>query len=871
MLRRTLLVHLTVALALGCGGGGTSDAAIEDAPSDAATDATSSPDGGSCPPLTPFLAGDAQGHADPLGAGAGQARAGRLSESQLPIDRMGLATWEAGDYVLANDRVALLIESAGQSDLYDPYGGRPVGVARVEAGRLADAGDLNEILFGFGPFLVATESVTVLNDGSDGNAAVVRAIGPLAPIDFAGDLLAAVATSDFSGLPAAVDYSLEPGSDTVGVTLHLQQPAQRRARAQMLLGIFQYYRMPFFVPGVGFTAPQGSLQAAAFIDDEGASYAWLPPDGSELSVLIEVSGVVIFTMPRATVEACSQGAIPLGRIALGGNGLPGLQAALAREEGRTLRTITGTVREAGGGAPAERSVRVHAVRADGSHFARIWPAADGSFSLEVPEEDVQLFAFRRGLPVVGPVAVPAASPSATIDLPGQAILRVSVSDRGTSDPLPARVQVLPAAGEPGVPDTFGERGIGGRGRAHVAFTTSGTVDLPVAPGEHTVIVSRGYEYELVSQTLAVAAGEVRALDVELDHVVDTTGVMCADYHIHTFRSPDSPDPGELKIAGLIADGVELPIRSDHQWVNDFQPEIEAMGLSRFAHGIGGLELTTFAWGHFGVFPLVEDESVNGSAPDWVGRLPPAVFAEVRARPEDPALIINHPRSGGTLGGYFTAAGFNRTTGEVSSPEHWDDAFSLVEVFNDDDLEDQRDTLVADWLTLLRTRRVFAVGSSDSHNIYGSPVGYPRTCLRLGADDPQAVTAAQVRDVTEAGRSVISGGIYLDVAGPGGAGPGEEAAGVGDTASFNVTVQAASWIEVDRLEVIADGESVETIPITEGDRDPLEPHVRIRAAVSVPVATSGSYVIFHAAGPSDLAPVHPGRRPFAVSNPVFLSR
>ena len=38
--------------------------------------------------------------------------------------------------------------------------------------------------------------------------------------------------------------------------------------------------------------------------------------------------------------------------------------------------------------------------------------------------------------------------------------------------------------------------------------------------------------------------------------------------------------------------------------------IDDLGLSAFAHGVGGLELTTFAWGHFGVFPLVEDRSVR---------------------------------------------------------------------------------------------------------------------------------------------------------------------------------------------------------------------------------------------------------------------
>src|SRR5690606_12833745 len=120
-------------------------------PADAGADSGPPP---SCDALTPFATGDADGHAEPLGAPAGQARAGRLDASALPVDRTGLGTWEAGDFVLANDRVALIVEDAGDSDLYDPFGGRPVGIARVEGGALVDAGDYNEVILGFGGFLV---------------------------------------------------------------------------------------------------------------------------------------------------------------------------------------------------------------------------------------------------------------------------------------------------------------------------------------------------------------------------------------------------------------------------------------------------------------------------------------------------------------------------------------------------------------------------------------------------------------------------------------------------------------------------------------------------------------------------------------------
>jgi hypothetical protein len=40
--------------------------------------------------------------------------------------------------------------------------------------------------------------------------------------------------------------------------------------------------------------------------------------------------------------------------------------------------------------------------------------------------------------------------------------------------------------------------------------------------------------------------------------------------------------------------------------------------------------------------------------------------------------------------------------------------------------------------------------------------------------------------------------------------------------------------------------------------------------AVDAAAPRNWVVFHAKGEGDLAPLHPGRKPFAVSNAVFLS-
>jgi hypothetical protein len=336
----------------------------------------------------------------------------------------------------------------------------------------------------------------------------------------------------------------------------------------------------------------------------------------------------------------------------------------------------------------------------------------------------------------------------------------------------------------------------------------------------------------------------------------------------------------VKLQSGVADGLEIPVRSDHEWVGTFEPEIASEGLLDHAFSIGSIELTTFAWGHFGVFPLAErPEMVNDGSFDWAGRLPPAVFADVRARNDgmgEPAIIVNHPRSsGGGFGGYFSAADYDPTTGTANAPEYWDEDLDLVEVFNDSDFDENfegPDSVVRDWFSFLdRGRRVFAIGSSDNHHISGSPLGYPRTCIDVGTDSAaelRTLGPAHVRDRVLEGRATVSGGIYLD-ADAGGVGPGGNVRGTGMVA-VRVRVQAASWVSADRLRAFVNGTQVIDVPLDESTRDPTEPEVRFDDDVLLDIPARASWVVFVASGSESLEPVHPGRNPFAVTNPFFFA-
>jgi hypothetical protein len=903
------------------------------------------------------------GDALDLDIGPGEVRAGRLSASQLPADENGLAVYEQGDFALVNEHIALIVEDVGVSELYAPFGGLIVGIARYRDGALVDRADYNEFAIGLRRFLVAADDVSIVNDGRDGSPAVVRAEGPLIAFPFLEDLLGGTVAGtlllgtsppdeELQAIRAQVDYELAPGAEHIDIYYTLDG---NLTVAPVHL-FFQSKRMAPYVPGQGFGVGDINLEYPymGWVDDDAVSYAAEAPSGP-MTALFAAASSFGFTNPEVS------GVLPLAgeniafaagerahlmRIHIGGNGLEGLRQAIARTDGSSTRTITGTVRNADG-SPAE-GVRVHAETAgtEPSYLTRVISAADGTYALDVPGgQEVQLRAFRRGDGITARLAVGATTETADLQLPAKGTIRVVARDAVSQEPLPVRVQVLPAAEGFQPPENFGETRVPFDEVLHVVFPSDGDVTLAAPLGINQVVVSRGYEYDIVNTEVNLTPVDPEAeVNANLSQVVDSTGVMCGDFHIHTHRSPDAPDSPEFKLRSAAGDGVELPVRTDHEFVAAFEPVVQTTGLGKWLYGLSSLELTTFSWGHFGVFPLEPDASLpNDGAIMWNGvdeagmveiLAPVPVFNEARSRPGNPEVIIFHPRerpgSGGGFdsisgGAYFMGIGtlagipvantggvdydpatdtIRRT--DIDRATWWDTEFKAVEVFNDSSFEENRrnperihgggdfsDVLgtVDDWFGLLNSSErdgVFAVGSSDSHSIMsGSPVGYPRTCLFLDEDDPQSLradpnTPQRIKNLVRAGRAVINGGIYITASASSGEGPGQTVVGPGPY-TINITVQAPIWVRnVELIEMwVSTAGDVTNTPIAINPDPMLDNGAVLRYSQPVPVPSGTDWVIFHARGaydptienraaqPQTLEPVHPGRLPFGVTNPIFF--
>lgn len=842
------------------------------------TTSSSSSSGGepACPAGVPAFEPGGAGHPDPLGAkAAGQARAGRITDvAQIPQPAHGRQQIANGDYLLTNDKIAVVIEDKGDSDGYAPFGGEILAIDQVGAdGKLRGVSMYNETLVGFAFNIVKPTSVGVIADGSDGKEAIVRVTGPLQTIPFLDGPLKKLFPAEYD-FDVAYDYVLAPGAEHVEVRVGVRNTGVdpvdfgvMRPGKDELFGFFQYSRSQTVTAEEGYAKVPAKTSWVGF--DGGAfGFAFRAMPGESIYYGFEQSGFEMFWGDGFIADACAVTHKPRFQIVAGGPDYDGLREAIRRSGGETpWREVTGTLTDAFGAPVGD--AWIHGLDTAGTEITRARTDAAGHFTVHGPPgQAISLVPQKQGYPVHPGLSVAAEAATASLAFDPHATLHVAVVDEDLGTPVPARIQVIPAVAQPVTPD---DRGVLDEvnGRLWQDLAVTGEATLVVPPGQHRVVVTHGYEWELFDTTVTVSAGETADITAPLAHSVDTTGVMCADFHIHSLFSADSNDSVERKVMGAVADGLDIPVSSEHEWVIDFQPVIEKLGLTDWAFGVPSSELTTFKWGHFGVVPIIpRPDAVNHGAVGWIGRTPAETFAAAHALPESPVLIVNHPRSSG-FGGYFTSAFYNRET-DTGDPTLWSPTFDAVEVFNDSDFEDNRGASVADWFSMLNHgKSMIAVGSSDSHHLRTSPVGYPRTCLSFGHDDPKKLSPAAVRDAVASGASTISGGLYMTVVGPGGEGPGQKVVAAGGKATFLVTVQAPSWMGADTLETIVNGETVSVeplLPLGSGKAKRFVNQVTVDFDPSLP----RSWVVFHAKGEGDLGPLHPGRRPFAVSNAIFLS-
>jgi hypothetical protein len=139
----------------------------------------------------------------------------------------------------------------------------------------------------------------------------------------------------------------------------------------------------------------------------------------------------------------------------------------------------------------------------------------------------------------------------------------------------------------------------------------GTLELP--PGDYMVYASRGLEYTIDSQSITVGSGGITNVSLAIKRVVDTSGYISMDFHVHSGKSFDSSLPLVDRVASYLAEGVEVMVSTDHDFISDFSPMISSLSAEDEINSIIGNELT-------GGIPVPADDTQGGQQlfPEGIG-------------------------------------------------------------------------------------------------------------------------------------------------------------------------------------------------------------------------------------------------------------
>jgi hypothetical protein len=824
-----------------------------------------------------------------------------------------LSRCRPGDYLLKNEKIRVIVQSI-QRNLFGigQFGGQIIDADLVRA-----AGDPDRDQFEEWSTSINIEntahytSIAVLNDGSDGEPAVIRVTGVDDLLDFlnpsatvAGLGFALPAAADDTDLPVEIqtDYILKPGRNYVRVetTVHNTGGSQLKIFFGEFLG--GSGKIAEFQPAYGFGEPLSTLTCPAgaanpcnaiayegFQEGAGVSYGYINDDPN--SSTFTTSGVSVpligseILLTLTGVQGPPHTLAPNGdpgdsktftRHFIVGNGTVSSILDTRNEiQLMTTGTLEGTV-TAGGSPALGAQVAVLGGIFDGptiSHLdknvvSHTRTDVNGHYSLTLPPGSYMVMANLDGYPYEGggtnPVQhgiVIAANAFTTQDmaLPATGLLQVTVDDE-SSNPLAAKVSVVGVDPSPDPMNTqdvlglitnttgiFNDRGQDGLtyGLAQVSFAgLDGSIGpVPLEPGSYRVVVSHGPEYSAYNQDITVSAGSTSTVNAQVTRVVDSTGFISGDFHVHAIDSPDCKISRAERVVSMLAEGVDFFTPSDHDFRADFPPTIAALGATGLIKTATSAEITTFDYGHFNAWPVPIDPSkVNGGSVDHGGAAPDGLdFPSYGNYSLTPAQIIHAARDDGATtvqinhihsffgldagSGHAIDTGLTPPQSFVPGAAHRLDPlvtnYFPTEPDRPDALElwigDDRGQVytnflgrnIGDWFNLINQGILkTGVADSDTHKRIITQAGMPRSMVASVTDAPASIVPADVSANVDDGRvfgtnapivRVTTHAVSTGETGGLGIGQLKTISTTDGAVDIQVDIQSPIWAEFDRVE------------------------------------------------------------------------
>ncbi|MGA0559577.1 CehA/McbA family metallohydrolase [Larkinella sp. VNQ87] len=430
----------------------------------------------------------------------------------------------------------------------------------------------------------------------------------------------------------------------------------------------------------------------------------------------------------------------------------------------------------------------------------------------------------------------------------QTTLAVSITDRATNRPIPARITIVEGrkALQPvdATPDPHWAV------RTGCVYTATGQAMFTLPQGKYTLYATRGFEYTADSLSVELKTGQTVQHAFRLSREVPTNGWVAADPHVHTFTHSRHGDATvQERLVTLAGEGIELPIMTDHNVLVDVRSLTRELGLDTVFTPVKGNEFTTKV-GHFNVFPVPDSTRVpDHHVKDWA-----AVSRNLASSGR--AIILNHARDAHynfrPFGPerYVAVAGLDR--------EGWALPAQAMEVLNSSSQQKDIGQLYRDWFGVLnRGQWLTPVGSSDSHDVMRYLVGQGRTYIRCRDAAPGRIDLNEAVNQFLAGKVMVSFGLMAEITVNRTYGPGERVPASGSV-DVAVRVLGPSWSKADRVSLYANGQKIREANIAQtGNKG-----VKWTGNWTIPVKSQDMHLVAIAEGPDPALPFWPIPKPYS---------
>ncbi|HYB98087.1 MAG TPA: hypothetical protein VEC57_03025 [Candidatus Limnocylindrales bacterium] len=805
-----------------------------------------------------------------------------------------LADGQVGDFMMRNDLARFIIQRGNVRDMYS-VGGFGGNIIDVEYNGVAGTDNFLEMQPAINiETVINATAVEVVNDGSNGAAAVVRACGPDDVLDFvnpstiiedAGLNFPEDANDNNQDVEACTEYILEPDAAYLKLvtTVFNNEPGTTGFYIGDYVnaaGELEQWGSGNEGIGIRLTADDmGVFSYTGFGEAAGIDYGITAIDLPNTSAVPNGGATSYFSTSGVTYILHSQGVFDaiLGqpaefRVASGasrsfiryfgvGDG-SGANAVTLENlvKGKLAGTVSGCVTKNGAPAPGARVSAGPVVSGAIDRVTSTWVVGDdGCYEGTLPEGNYGMAAWREGTPYEGGGATPTIH-NVTVavetpvvqnfDLPQNGTISVGVTDEN-GNAVPARVSVVGFDPSPDI--ILGENtglhrdqnDVHPFGIARAVYTdATGNVTFEMEPGSYQVYVSRGPEYSAYSVPVTVSAGADTPVAAEIARVVDTTGFISSDHHVHGIASADSRVSESDRVRQFAGEGVDNVIMTDHHAHTDLNPRIAAMGFSNFVASTVGEEITTWDTGHYNAYPMTVDPTrPSGGSTDWGGAAAAGEdFASLGSYILSPAEVETLAKTGPTatadtvvqinhIDSHFVPMKIDTsavppTTGMTTAERlafrmdpnggNLFNHFDALELWNGYNRNHQNQFLnerIGVWFNHLNQGLpITMITDTDTHAFANLESAGGRTWSASSTDEPALMVPGEIAQSVAAGRAVGGQGVYVQTRLIDAADSGNVAdlTLAGDTqitvsnptagVNLEISIQAPLWAEFDTVRV-----------------------------------------------------------------------